>query len=380
MSRNAILALVLFGFSGFLLLFTMVSEPAARVERVRLSGAPIPLMTPSPEHRQLEAALAGLGQGFAGTVGIAVTEVATGVTVGYRPEMPMPQQSVSKLWVALTALDQVDRGKLDLAEPVVVRAADLTVFHQPIREIVRQKGQFVTTYDELLARALTESDNTANDLILRRVGGPRAVEGMIDRKNLRWITFGTDEITKQSEIAGLEWRPSYAIGRRFYDARSALPEPVRKAAFERYLASPMDGASAQGISVALARIARGEVLARPTTHKLIETLNRTKSGPRRLKGGLPPGWAIAHKTGTGQEYAGEQSGYNDVGLLFAPDGRSYAVAVMIQRTRASYAERMAMMQGVTRAVAAYHEQLPPIAPALARDAPVSTSSRPRQAE
>ena len=62
------------------------------------------------------------------------------------------------------------------------------------------------------------------------------------------------------------------------------------------------------------------------------------------------------------------------------DGRTYAVAVMIQRTRASYAERMAMMQGVTRAVAAYHEQLPPIAPALARDAPVSTSSRPRQAE
>lgn len=373
-SRNSSLALILLGFAGLFLAINALPEPAEPTQRVRLSSAPIPLMTLTPEHRALEQSLEQIGSRFPGSVGIAVTEVSTGATVGYNPDVPMPQQSVSKLWVTLTALDLVDRGKLDLAEPVLVRPQDLTVFHQPIREILRQKGQFLTTYADLLVRAITQSDNTANDLILRRVGGPRAVEKLIARKRLQGIAFGTNEIAKQSEIAGLQWQPSYSIGRRFYEARDALPEPVRKAAFERYLARPMDGASAAGISTALVRIARGEVVSKDSARRLILTMNRTKSGPRRLRGGLPPGWAIAHKTGTGQVYAGEQSGYNDVGLLFAPDGRQYAVAVMIARTRASYGERMAMMQGVTRAVAAYHDALPPIAAPLVRGGLVSISS------
>jgi beta-lactamase class A len=78
---------------------------------------------------------------------------------------------------------------------------------------------------------------------------------------------------------------------------------------------------------------------------------QARTGPRRLKGGLPAGWSIAHKTGTGQDFRGASVGINDVGLLTAPDGRTYAVAVMMRQTRKSVPARLAFMQSITRAVA-----------------------------
>ncbi|MEX0341538.1 MAG: serine hydrolase, partial [Erythrobacter sp.] len=106
---------------------------------------------------------------------------------------------------------------------------------------------------------------------------------------------------------------------------------------------------------ALARLHRGDLLSAPSTRLLLDTLERTRSGPRRLKAGAPEGWLVRHKTGTGQFYDGEQSGYNDVGIVTSPEGRSYAVAVMIARTRAPTPVRMEMMQEVVRAVVRYDE-------------------------
>jgi beta-lactamase class A len=75
-----------------------------------------------------------------------------------------------------------------------------------------------------------------------------------------------------------------------------------------------------------------------------------------LKGGLQAGWTLNHKTGTGQELGGVQTGYNDIGILTAPDGRSYAVAVMIKRTTTPLPVRMTLMSNVTRAVIEQHDR------------------------
>ena len=66
----------------------------------------------------------------------------------------------------------------------------------------------------------------------------------------------------------------------------------------------------------------------------------TKTGANRLKGGMAPGWALNHKTGTGQVLGSQQAGYNDIGILTAPDGKSYAVAVMIKLTSVPLPVRM----------------------------------------
>lgn len=356
-SRSPILVLSLLIAAGFLTLSAVfgggeIVEVDPVVEEAEEIVEDEPL---TPEQEALDIRLSEIGGGFDGHVGIAVRDVADGRSFHFNGLERFPQQSVSKLWVTLTALDLVDRGKLDLGDMVRIRHEDLTLFHQPIREIVKARGSFVTDYGDLIERALTRSDNTANDTILRRVGGPAKVQDFLDDHDLESIRFGTDERSKQSAIAGLEWRQEYSLDRTFYDARDDVPEDRRRRAFERYLADPVDGATPVGIVAGLARLASGRLLSRDSTEYVMEVLERTRSGPRRLKGGVPADWTIGHKTGTGQFYDGEQSGYNDIGILTAPDGSQYALAVMIARTRTSYAERMAMMQEVTRAAVAYHQ-------------------------
>ena len=92
-----------------------------------------------------------------------------------------------------------------------------------------------------------------------------------------------------------------------------------------------------------------------STARLLSIMGNTKTGPNRLKGGLKPGWSLSHKTGTGQVLGSVQAGYNDIGVLTAPDGRSYAVAVMIKRTSTPLATRMTLMNNVVRAVINQHE-------------------------
>lgn len=311
--------------------------------------------TLSSAERELQDKLIEIGQSFDGDLGIAVVDIQDGALMQYNGRQPFPQQSVSKLWVAMTALDQVDNGDLSLDEPVTIRREDLTLFHQPIRDIVLEKGSFRTTYGELLNRAITQSDNTANDRLLRRVGGPDEVDDFIEENGIKGVRFGTDERTKQSEIAGLEWRPSYSLGKTFFEARDRVPDGKREAAFERYIADPIDGASADGMARALAMLARDDLLSEASSELLIDIMTGTKSGPQRLRGGVPEGWTIAHKTGTGQVFGEDQAGFNDVAILTAPDGKRYAVAVLVGRTSAPFDQRFEMMQGVTRAVVRYHD-------------------------
>ena len=73
-----------------------------------------------------------LGRGFNGRVGIAVRSIDEGWATGWKADELYPQQSVSKLWVAITALDAVDRGQVSLDDRVTLTRSDLTLFHQPI--------------------------------------------------------------------------------------------------------------------------------------------------------------------------------------------------------------------------------------------------------
>jgi len=319
--------------------------------RVRTAQHSMPASTMA--QRALESRIRQLGSDFAGDVGIAVRDVQTGWTTAFDGNTFFPQQSVSKFWVALTALDRADRGLLDMDQSVTLTRSDLTLFHQPIAAQVGSGG-YTTTLSALMFRAMTQSDNTCNDFVLRRAGGPEAVRSMLQAKGLEGIRFGPGERLLQTRLAGLDgWRPEYQ-GAGFYAARSRLPMAVRSAAFERYVADPIDGATPIGIVDALARLQQGSLLSQRSTQRLLSIMSQTRTGAQRLKGGLAPGWRLAHKTGTGQVLGGTQTGYNDIGIVSAPDGRHYAVAVMIRRTGAPLGQRMALMQNTVRAVVNYH--------------------------
>lgn len=336
---------------------TQVSASAAtapRVAKVPHHRAAAPRIVPAPQY--LHDRIEELGRGFDGLVGIAVKSIDDGWETGWRDHDLYPQQSVSKLWVAITALDAVDKGQVSLDDKVTLTKDDLTLFHEPIAAEILKDGSYTTTLGDLMVREITQSDNTANDKLMRVVGGPKAVRAMIARKHLGAIRFANGERAMQSRIAGLTWSQDYALNGKFFEVRDALPMSVRSAAFNRYIANPYDGAAPFAVVNALARLKRGELLSAGSTAHLLDIMSHTHTGPNRLRGGLQPGWTLSHKTGTGQELGGVQAGYNDVGILTGPDGKSYAVAVMIKKTSTPLPVRMTMMNNVVAAVIAQHDQ------------------------
>lgn len=308
------------------------------------------------ERMLLAPAIARLGRDFDGRVGIAVRKRGCVWTVGHALDRRMPQQSVSKLWVAIAVLDAVDRGRLSLDQRVALSRDDFVVFNQPLRAAVLQRGSVVLKVRDLLTHSLIHSDNLANDRLLRLVGGPEAVRAMLRRKGLAGIGFGPGERLLQSRTAGLVWRPSYAAGNNFNIARARLPMATRRAALRRYLDDPADGATAGGIAWALTAVHRGDVLSASSRAFLLNVLGRVRSGPLRLKAGAPPNWTVRHKTGTGQILGATATGFNDVALIESPDGDSYAIAVLIAETTQPIARRTELMQAVSRTVAATSRQ------------------------
>lgn len=349
-----------FGFGLIVVAAAQVSASAATQPRhhpkpapTHHKAAPKPAV-PAPGYisNQIDA----LGRAFDGRVGIAVRSIDEGWETGWKDHELYPQQSVSKLWVSITALDAVDRGRVGLDDRVTLTRSDLTLFHQPIAAEILQDGSYTTTLGDLLIRAITTSDNTANDKLMRAVGGPQAVRSMIARKGLGAIRFANGERLMQSKVAGLAWSQDYAIGGKFFEVRDTVPVKKRSAAFNRYIADPYDGAAPSAVVGALAKLKRGELLSPASTAHLLDVMSHTHTGPQRLKGGLEPGWTLNHKTGTGQELGGIQTGYNDIGILTAPDGKSYAVAVMIKRTSTPLQVRMTLMSNITRAVIEQHDR------------------------
>jgi beta-lactamase class A len=303
--------------------------------------------------RALEERIATLGRAFQGQVGIAVRDVETGYVASWNGNRLFPQQSVSKFWVQLTAMDAVDRGRLTLDRSVTVKRDDLTLFSQPIAAQVGKSG-YTTTIRDLMHRAITRSDNTANDVVLWQAGGPTAVREFIRKSGIQGVRFGPGERLLQSGIAGVTWNQAMSRRGAFEAARAQVPASTRRRLFDSYVQDPADGASPLGLTDGLAKLRRGELLSRQSTQHFLNVMAQTRTGPNRLAGGLAPGWTIAHKTGTGQQLGAEQAGYNDIGIITAPDGKHYALAVMIGRTSVPNIVRMNLMNQVTRAAIQYH--------------------------
>ena len=303
--------------------------------------------------RALEERLNALGRAFQGEVGIAVRDVESGYVASWNGQRLFPQQSVSKFWVQLTAMDAIDRGRLELDRAVTVRPQDLTLFNQPIAAKIGSAG-YNTNIRDLMHRAITGSDNTANDFVLWQAGGPEAVRAFLRKNRIEGVRFGPGERLLQSGIAGVTWTPAMSRLGAFEAARARIPASTRRRLFDSYIADPTDGASPLGLTQGLAMLRRGELLSRQSTQHILGVMAQTRTGPNRLAGGLAPGWVIAHKTGTGQQLGSEQAGYNDIGIITAPDGKHYALAVMIGRTSVPNIVRMNLMNEVTRAAIEYH--------------------------
>jgi beta-lactamase class A len=259
-------------------------------------------------------------------------------------------QSVFKLPVGIVVLKLVDEGKLSLNQTVTITREQFVPAWSPIlKEIKGDRGQFTVQY--LLQRAVGDSDNTAADALVRLVGGPEQVTANLGRMSLRDIRVDRLEQQLQPDTVGLtNFRPELVDKQKYEEAVQQIPDAVKKAAMERYLTDPRDTATPEGMIDLLVKLQSRQLLSEDSTALLLKIMTDSPTGQQRLKAGLPPGWSIAHKTGTGADVVGIGIATNDVGLISSPSGRHIAIAVFIAGSKAPLEQRESVISAVASTV------------------------------
>ena len=250
------------------------------------SGGERPPVEPSTSKAddELREALAAIEREAGGRLGAFVLDTGSGRGVGHRAGERFGMCSTFKLSLAALVLREADAGKLRLDERLSFTRADL-VPHSPVTELHADEGGM--TIEALAEAAQTTSDNTATNVLLSRLGGPAVITAF-------WRELG-DTASRLDRI-----EPQMNL---------VLPGEER------------DTAVPEGIARSVAKITTGEVLSPASRARLLDWMEKTATGKKRIRASLPPGWRGADKTGTGVA-KGMPNKTNDLALLVPPGGEA----------------------------------------------------------
>ncbi|MEL6238513.1 MAG: serine hydrolase [Pseudomonadota bacterium] len=251
-----------------------------------------------------EEQIAELADGSRGRIGVYAIDLATGEEVSVLADMRFPMASTSKVAVAATFLAGVDEGKFSLTSEypllIPVRSKKYSSERAPVK-----KGNYVPAY-ELISLMISKSCNSCTDALLKVVGGPDAVN--------RWMhtKAGIKEFELSRDIATLvrddgEYDPVEWI-------------------------DPRDSASPRAMGQLLSGIYQGKWLSASTRNVLMNAMEKTTTGRRRMNAALPVEASLAHKTGTLSRTA------SDIGIFRLADGRAIAAAIYVTGQSANLAD------------------------------------------
>ena len=263
---------------------------------------------------KLRSQIEELARSTGGPVGVAVSLTDNGELVSLNGQQRFPMQSVYKLPIGMAVLEQIDQGKLKLDQKVSVNPGEYVRVgqHSPIRD-KNPRGVELPLKD-LLRYAVSESDGTASDVLMRVVGGAEVVRNYLHNLGIEGVMVLDTEkaIGKSPEVQYRNW---------------ATPEAA----------------------LALLKVVADGRSLTPESHKLLlELLTETPTGLKRIRGQLPPGTVVAHKTGTGGG-EGMISAVNDIGLITLPNGKALAIAVFISDTKLDRDSAEAVIAKISRA-------------------------------
>ena len=285
-----------------------------------------------------------------GALGFGVMNLESGQMWTLNGERRFPMQSVFKAALGAAALAEVDGGRLALSEAIAIDANQLSPPYSPIAEA--WPGRTSYTADELLVAAVIDSDNTAADVLMKRIGGPGAVTAWLQGRKVDEVRIDRYEREVQPEAHGMaSFRPAWK-GDAFTAVRLSIAPERRREAMAAYLRDPRDTATPRGMLGFLAKLDAGELLSAASSRRLVAMMRQSPRGAERLKAGFPKGSSFAHKTGSSGTDLGLTLAYNDVGILTLADHRSYAVAAFLSGSSADETARNTLLADVGRAVAA----------------------------
>ncbi len=272
------------------------------------------LSTAETPDSPLQKQISEIAKDAKGTVYVACALPSSKLDCGFNEHGHPPMQSTFKFPLAMAVLHQVELSKFQLDQPIRFLKSDRSVTYSPLQEEFPEADVDVPLR-KLIKLSVETSDNSATDIELRLIGGPSVLQQYLDSLGLTAIHQQDSEHTLHGDQK-LQYR-DYA-------------EPAAMVALLRLLAdhSPLN----------------------PEHTALLNTwMLEATSGPQRIKGLLPAGTPVAHKTGSSGEEFGMIPATNDVGLITLPDGRRLAIAIFVTDAHADQATCEKVIARIARA-------------------------------
>lgn len=298
-------------------------------------ATPLPMIELRPD-TGLEKNISDIAGLAKGKVGVAAVVIETGESVSLNADQHFPMQSVYKLPIAMAVMDLVRRGELELDEKIGVSIEDMVRQgqHSPLRDANPNGGEF--TIRELIRLALVESDGTASDVLIRVAGGANEVQSYLMQIGIEDIKV----VNTEKEI-GKDWETQY----------QNRATPIAATSVLRRLCIDASNAQSSGFNCA----AVGQVddlsdLNYERMRSVLYQMSTSVPGSARLKGLLPKGTIVAHKTGTSGTQNGITAATNDIGIVYLPNGKHLAIAVFVSDSQADEKTREAVIAKIAKAV------------------------------
>lgn len=277
-----------------------------------------PLNKQSNKITLLRGRLLAITRSINGRAGIAIKNLGTGDTLSINGNDHMVMQSVMKFPIALAVLNQIDRQQLRLNETIHILSKDLPLSYTSVRH------QFPSGADipvkKLLQEMISQSDNNACDILVKRIGGIRKVENYIHSLGIREISIKADEqgMAKAWIIQYTNWCTPVSM-------------------------------------IHLIDLSYVKFMLKPASKTFLWTcMEQTTTGIHRLKGLLPQGTYLAHKTGSSAtNHNGISPATNDVGIIKLPNGQVIEVVVLITDSKSSEHARDLAIANIGKAVYDY---------------------------
>ncbi len=227
-------------------------------------------------------------------------------TISLHGDRRFPMQSVFKFHIALAVLSEVDKGKLSLDQTIEISKDDLLPegFWSPLRDENPKGGSF--TIKRLIQYSISHSDNTACDILIRLIGTPKTVEEYFKKNNIQDI-----QITFNEEKMQAKWENMFENWTTPKTASETL-----KMFFEN----------------------KNNLLSKSSYELFWETNKETTTGKNRIKGQLPEGTIVAHKTGWSgtNKKTGITAAVNNIGIVFLPNGEYFIISVFVSESKENF--------------------------------------------
>ena len=275
-------------------------------------------------------------------LGVAAEDLGTRQIWAFNGDRPFFLGSAARVPILAAVMADHAAGRLDPNETITVRDVDLSPPPSAVADAWPGRKSYTVAALEDLARA---GDNTALDLLAKRIGGPGGVNGLLDVRQLEGISVDRYRRQVETEAAGLasfraDWRGETAWRR----ALTSVSTDERAAAIRRRAIDQRDTATPVGLVRLLETFNTREVFATAEPRLLLG------KDPGYLAAVLPAGARIWQAAGSNRPELGLTPESHAVALIELKDGRRIAMAVFLSGSTASAAAREAIIAETGRTV------------------------------